>query len=441
MKLEYIYINGYKNLDNLEMYFEDGSSVNSLIGNNGSGKSNILEAIAIIFSDLQESMNPYGFEFHLKYAIDSQKIEINNLNNRMEILKNGKKITRKDIPSIMPKAIFLYYAGETQRLKALSENIVTKKFEKTLKKNEEISLKFLTYLSVDDFGASLLSNYVFKNETYHKICELIDIKDICSPLTINLKKPNWSKTGKADKYWNAVGAVAKELDALAKKGQYFVIDSNRSKIVIEDIEKLRDDSIGAIGLFTIFKVLHQADILEGLEYEVLKGNEKFSYTNLSEGEKQLSQLLLILEITKEYKALFLLDEFDSYLHPKWQRKFVDVLNDIDIRGQILFTTHSPLTLGKMRRDNILLLKDSVVYNPSGETYNRDITEVLEELMDVKKRPPEIEKLIYDFRQSAMEKNKVRAFDLYNQLNDVLSEEDPFFINAKITLARLERGSR
>lgn len=438
MKMEYIYINGYKNLNDVEMYFEEGSSVNSVIGNNGSGKSNVLEAIAIIFSSMLESTNTNKFEFQIKYAIESHKIEVSNLNKHLEIMKNGKKVSRNDLMSIMPKAIFLYYAGETQRLKVISDNIVDKKFEKTLKNDEEISLKFLTYLSVDDFGASLLSNHIFRNETYYKICELVDIKDICPPITINLKRPNWNKTGKADKYWNAVGAVAKELDALAGKGQFFIIDNNRSRIVIEDIQKLRDDSIGAIGLFTIFKVLFQADILEGLEYEVLKGNRKFSYTNLSEGEKQLSQLLSILEITKEYKALFLLDEFDSYLHPKWQRKFVDIVNDINIRGQILFTTHSPLTLGKMKRDNILLLKDGVVYNPSGETYNRDITEILEELMDVKKRPPEIEKLIYDFRDNAMQKNKVQAYDLYARLKEVLSEDDPFFINAKITLSRLER---
>ena len=438
MKMKYIYINGYKNLNDIEMHFDEGSSVNSIIGNNGSGKSNVLEAIAIIFSNMLEINNPNGFEFQIKYAIESHKIEISNLNNQLEILRNGKKISRKDISSILPKAIFLYYAGETQRLKALSEDIVDKKFEKTLKNDEEISLKFLTYLSVDDFGASLLSNYIFRNETYYKICELVDIKDICPPITINLKRPSWNKTGKADNYWNAVGAVAKELDALAEKGQFFVVDNNRSRIVIEDIEKLRDDSIGALGLFTIFKVLFQADILEGLEYEVLKGNTKFSYTNLSEGEKQLSQLLSILEITKEYKALFLLDEFDSYLHPKWQRKFIDIVNDINIRGQILFTTHSPLTLGKMKRDNILLLKDGVVYNPSGETYNRDITEVLEELMDVKKRPPEIDKLIYDFRDYAMQKNKVQVYDIYARLKEVLAEEDPFFINAKITLSKLER---
>ncbi|WP_207636412.1 ATP-binding protein [Alkaliphilus metalliredigens] len=436
--MEYIYVHGYKNLNDIEIYFEPQSSVNSFIGNNGSGKSNILEVIAIIFSSVLDDVNPDGFEFCLKYTIDDYIIEIRNTEKLLEILKNGEKVSKKDVNQIFPKAIFLYYAGETKRLKQLSDEIIDKRFEKTLKKDEEIAFKFLTYLSVDDFGPSLLSNHIFRNDTYYNICKLVDIKDICPPITINLKKPSWSKNGKADNFWNAVGAVAKELNTFAQKGTYSIIDNNRSKIVIEDIEKLKDDSIGALGLFTIFKMLAQADVLDGLEFEVVKGNDKFSYTGLSEGEKQLSQLLSILEITKEYKALFLLDEFDSYLHPNWQRKFVDIVNEINIRGQILFTTHSPLTLGKMRKDNIILLKDGVAYNPSSETFNRDITEVLEELMDVKKRPPEIEKMIFDFRESAMQKNKEMAHNLYAQLKEVLSEDDPFFINAKISLARLER---
>lgn len=438
MKIEYIYINGYKNLNDVEMHFDAGSSVNSIIGNNGSGKSNVLEVIAIIFSNILESKNSIEFEFDIKYTINSDTIEINNLKSRIMIKKNGEKIQTKEFVSIMPKAIFLYYAGETQRLKELSDDIIDKKFEKTLKSDGEISLKFLTYLSVDDFGASLLSNHIFRNDTYYRICDLVDIGDVCSPLEINLKKPKWGRNGKPDNYWNAIGTVARTLDSLVDKGKYIILDNDHSRIIIEDLDNLKDDSIGAIGLFTKLKMLSQADILEGLEYDVIKGGSIFSYKNLSEGEKQLSQLLSILEVTKDYKALFLLDEFDSYLHPKWQRKFVDIVNDIEIRGQVLFTTHSPLTLGKMKKENILLLKDGVAYNPSAETYNRDVSEVLEELMDVNKRPPEIEKLIYDFRQNAVLNNKEQAYNLYAQLKEVLTEQDPFFINAKITLARLER---
>ena len=49
MKIRYLFIDGYKNLHNVEFFFEEGSTVNAIIGNNGSGKSNVLEALTIIF--------------------------------------------------------------------------------------------------------------------------------------------------------------------------------------------------------------------------------------------------------------------------------------------------------------------------------------------------------------------------------------------------------
>ena len=52
MKISGLKISGYKNLKNLEMDFEKDVSLIALIGDNGSGKSNVLEALTIIFSRL-----------------------------------------------------------------------------------------------------------------------------------------------------------------------------------------------------------------------------------------------------------------------------------------------------------------------------------------------------------------------------------------------------
>lgn len=160
------------------------------------------------------------------------------------------------------------------------------------------------------------------------------------------------------------------------------------------------------------------------------------YQMLSEGEKQLAQLLCLLEATKEYRALFLLDEFDSFLHPNWQRRFAEIISKIEITGQVLFTTHSPLTLGKMRKENIRILKDGQVFEPSADTFNRDITEVLEEIMDVGKRPVDVEKAMRDFRNSVIHGNKKDALIHENTLRELLSRDDPFWVMAGHLLSRM-----
>ena len=50
MKIHSIYIDGYKNLKDMEIAMSEDSFVAAIIGNNGSGKSNILEALTQIFS-------------------------------------------------------------------------------------------------------------------------------------------------------------------------------------------------------------------------------------------------------------------------------------------------------------------------------------------------------------------------------------------------------
>src|SRR5699024_12101677 len=72
-------------------------------------------------------------------------------------------------------------------------------------------------------------------------------------------------------------------------------------------------------------------------------------------------------------------------HEKAKRDWSSDVCSSDL-GQILFTTHSPLTLGKMKKESIRILKDGTVYEPAADTFNRDITEVLEEIMEVGKRP-------------------------------------------------------
>ena len=219
-------------------------------------------------------------------------------------------------------------------------------------------------------------------------------------------------------------------------GSLEIVDKNHAVIKIDSLSELRKTSENPFDLLSMFKLLMQADILEEVAFDVLKDGKAIASDELSEGEKQLAQLLCFLEATKEYRALFLLDEFDSYLHPSWQRKFAEIIADIDIRGQVLFTTHSPLTLGKMQQENIRIIRNGEVCTPSVSTYNRDISEVLEEIMDVGLRPIEVQKCIDSFKSAALFKRKEEAVTHYETLKHLLSESDPYWSTADTLMARL-----
>lgn len=438
MKINYIYIDGYKNLNKLELSFDESSTVNALIGNNGSGKSNVIEALTRVFTSVYND-STVCFVYEIHYTIADNEIVLCN-KEKPVFLKNGKSVKKSEKETFLPRSIFLYYCGETDRLQKLASDCQDKKFEKALKTDGEIVTRYVSSVGLKEFAAALLANAIYQNATYDKVCELINIYNIGGPVTFNLKRPSWSKSAPITEksFWNAQGAVAMLLHAIKDVGELQITDKNTAKIIVKNIAVLKLGAESAFDLFVRFELLIQAGILNSIDFKIVKEGVEITSNDLSEGEKQLAQFLCILEATKDYRALFLLDEFDSFLHPNWQRRFAEIIDGISITGQVLFTTHSPLTLGKVRKENIRILKDGKIYIPSVDTYNRDITEVLDEIMEVTKRPVEIEKAIKEFRNAAMLGKKDDAYRSIEGLRVLLSNEDPYWITIEHMLARMER---
>lgn len=78
----------FKNLDNFEIDFSTKEGITVLIGNNGSGKSNILEAISSIFAGLYDRRYNPTFSYELVYNKDAYKVEIkfDNVTDMYEFL-------------------------------------------------------------------------------------------------------------------------------------------------------------------------------------------------------------------------------------------------------------------------------------------------------------------------------------------------------------------
>lgn len=136
----------------------------------------------------------------------------------------------------------------------------------------------------------------------------------------------------------------------------------------------------------------QKDVISRLEFyyrEKEKVNAflgvKATDRNLSSGENALLNFYSVLyefvqnidldNIHKEY--ILLLDEADLGYHPEWKKRFVNSIvkslplffnfSNIQSKIQIIFTTHDPLTLSDIPRQNVLFLNK----NSNGETVIND----------------------------------------------------------------------
>lgn len=103
MKLNYFTINGngYKNLKGTYS-FQNSNGYIALLGLNGSGKSNLLEAISIAFAKTKDINVELNFSFSLSYNISEELVEISETSK----LGNGN----------LPSSIIACYSGEDNRL-------------------------------------------------------------------------------------------------------------------------------------------------------------------------------------------------------------------------------------------------------------------------------------------------------------------------------------
>ena len=119
-RLQYIKIEDFKNIKSLELDFSDKDGITVLIGNNGCGKSNILEALSSIFAGLYlNRLHKPNFNYIIKYRINNNLVEITLNGSVYSFIINGKKLNKTEFSShkeYLPKNVIACYSGESQRL-------------------------------------------------------------------------------------------------------------------------------------------------------------------------------------------------------------------------------------------------------------------------------------------------------------------------------------
>ncbi len=79
MRLKSVFISQYKNLRNFDLTFDGTSFIDVFVGKNGSGKSNLFEALIEIFrhlDDSRSSMADCSFSYKISYQIDGKSTAI-----------------------------------------------------------------------------------------------------------------------------------------------------------------------------------------------------------------------------------------------------------------------------------------------------------------------------------------------------------------------------
>ena len=139
-----------------------------------------------------------------------------------------------------------------------------------------------------------------------------------------------------------------------------------------------------------------------LQMVVTKGEEEFRIEELSDGEKCL--LAMVADMARrmamanpslknplEAEAVFLIDEMELHLHPAWQRSIISRLLAVFPKSQFFVTTHSPQILGEVEdTDSIWIMAQGQPHHPA-RAYGLTSDEILGEIMRTGERAGEVEK--------------------------------------------------
>ena len=407
MRIDWLKIPAYRNLRNFEINFDESQPATVLLGHNGSGKSNLLEAIVEIFREL-DTAKPASFAYTMRYICNGSSIEINSspdAKRRLSITVDGARITQKEFNkrknSLLPQYIFGYYSGWITRLER-QFNEKTRRYYYDVLNNpdNDMPLRRFFFCRKEYSQLVLLAFFLDDDPKVKKLLsDFLKIDSFNNALFV-MNKPWWGNKNKSDnlddiepRFWNARGAFRpfltklwesafapiRNTEAIERDIRHRGDPTERLYLYIknqEQLTSLRKPFESIKQLFANLESLYLCDLVDEVRVKVRKtdGN-KVTFSQLSEGEQQLLTVLGLLLFTQDDESLYLLDEPDTHLNPVWTYDYLRLLqeNIHAEKGQLIVATHDPLMIGSLHKNQVRAMNqeketttaDEPEYDPIG----------------------------------------------------------------------------
>ena len=486
MQIQYLKIDAYKNLKDFEWDISENelSQIICIIGENGAGKSNFLEAIIKIFNCLNfsDTIEP-EFDFEIRYKIDAIKIKIigkkedkkgysvfiDDEEVPFERIKKQSKTWigakhQDKIEGLLPENIIAYYSGYSKRINKLFSTSDAE-YTKIFRQGKSTGLPPLLLIQSFHFKMILLSLFSFDKDVkyIHKdfLKDYFGIEDFVS-VAIHIKKhTNWIADRNYQNFFDTKGVIRNFLFAL-NKIQYkenedlklldiesppFKINAKSNfnlinKVVYflktqSSISDLKREVGLEAGLFKMLNILYQSGYLADIVIMIKKKDveQPISFDDLSEGEQQLLAIKGSIELLRGKNNLFLWDEPDTYLNPRWQWSLIPELEkqiEDKIEDQFILTTHSPVLLSTNKKGVYEMIAGKL--SSITGTYGLSVNDTLAK-QDISTQVAEI-KDIYSNYISLIQQGRgaePKSLVLRKQLEDKWGVNHPDLITANIYL--------
>lgn len=355
MRIKSLYIKEYKNIQDQKFDFSSNTGYIALIGLNGSGKSNLLEAISLIFDDLygiQHSEQVNGYTITYEIGGTSYTYTTLDEHNNVILLAKGEKVC--------PSSVIACYSGEDLRLWHIAYEDYYMQYFRDAIRDKSFSPR-MVYINKYCWKIALVSllcsSKVKVKEFLNNILSINDIRSVDIHLEADEEKRAKFADHTACRWYDYIKRLQDE-------DERRLVNAN----IIATTDMMTYGALSAQAPDYIFQFLfllalpeknaEKGQTVDKLITDISITIDGVSFDNLSEGEKKMILIECITQVLGNDNSLVLLDEPDAHVHIDNKKKLLESITSFE--GQTILTTHSPIMCNIMSEpNNIKLLKNGV----------------------------------------------------------------------------------
>lgn len=415
MKIDYLKINSrFKNLEQITINFDESQLMTVVVGWNGAGKSNVVEALVSIFRNLDLGEAP-RFAYEINYKLGDNDSLIGNPPRWIKVMADPSwgdtpskqyqiqynyggqtdifgetpwksislskvKRDKEGLSDYLPRYLFAYYSGPSDRLESYFKKHRSDFYRRLLRNELKLQgeIRPLFYAKPIHSQFVLLAFFLGdkNSEELTFLREHLGIHGLDSVHFV-LRRPGWATpANRHELFWGASGVVREFLERLfphalapikLTRNEDISLTGNNIKneffhLFLPDLEALRQVA-GSLSPDEFFKMLESTLLSEiisevRVRVEIRNVDQALSFRELSEGEQQLLTVLGLLKFTGGKDSLFLLDEPDTHLNPSWNVKYLRFLREFipnQNTSHMIMVTHNPLAIAELEKEQVQIM--------------------------------------------------------------------------------------
>ncbi|MGN0141602.1 MAG: AAA family ATPase [Roseburia sp.] len=420
MVLNSIRITNFKGID--DATFEFDNDFNLIIGDNGTGKTSILEAISVGLGAFLAGID----------GVHSIHFSVDEIRRENELLGEGSNNIIYKTPIKVECNLALNqknfcYTRRKRSVKSSRSTIEPRDICKeaaSMAGNRNAVLPVISYQGISRISDQKRDKWrdVFQDD-YSRVVGYTDCLDEASNTKLltnwfrRMEQISWQKGKKIAEYEAVKRAVSTFMCQMMEVDDITVFYDKRTE---ELMYQSQGEELPLRLLSSGFRTL--VGMVLDIAYRMAVLNP-----------------FLLNDLVNQTPGIILIDEIDMHLHPKWQWNVVKALKATFPKVQFIVTTHSPIVIGSCKNEKLIVLNQiseemqsaKLCFNYDKSVQGWQVSDVLEDIMKTGNRDPETMRKLERLRVLALKRRKEKLEDgeqeeyqkIREELKQTLPEDD------------------